>query len=154
MSEKHLVCHGALCQCNFGTVPDKLAVNTHQKEYINDAKGSKKRIATDKDIAKTFEKNTFGTCAKLNNAPCQVMVTEWKGFYEKTTLANGGKILLEDSTATCPIGAPGCIKITFHGQVAEVSAANVKNTKPETMAALNPLVDTEDITEDETPDYY
>lgn len=154
MSEKHLVCHGALCKCSFGTLPDKLSVNTHQKEYINDSKGSQKRIATDKDIAKTFEKNTFGTCAKLNNGPCQVVVTEWKGVYQKTTLANGGKILLEDSTATCPIGAPGCISIVFHGQVAEVSAANVNNAKPETMSALNPLVDKEELTEDNTPDYY
>ncbi|RZJ70726.1 DUF4280 domain-containing protein [Flavobacterium sp.] len=154
MSEKHLVCHGALCKCNFGTLPDKLSVNTHQKEYINDSKGAQKRIATDKDIAKTFEKNTFGTCAKLNNAPCQVIVTEWKGFYEKTTLNNGGKPLLEDSTATCPIGAPGCISIVFHGQVAQVSNANVDNAKPETMTALNPLVGKEALTEDNTPDYY
>ena len=86
MSEKHLVCHGALCQCNFGTVPDKLMVKTHQKEYINDSSGSAKMIATDKDIAKTFEKNNFGSCAKLNNNPCQVVVTQWSGFYEKVTL--------------------------------------------------------------------
>ena len=154
MSEKHLVCHGAVCQCNFGTVPDKIAVKTHKKEYINDAKGSKKLIATDKDITQPFEKNNFGSCAKLNNNSCKVMVTEWKGFYEKTTLAHGGKILLEDSKATCAIGGPDCIKIIFHGQVAEVTASNTKNTTPETMTALNPLVDKEDIEEDDTPDYY
>lgn len=154
MAEKHLVCHGAVCQCNFGSAPDKLSVNTHQKEYINDADGSQKRIATDKDIAKTFQANTFGTCAKMNNNPCQVTVTQWKGFYEKTTLANGGKILLEDSKATCPIGGPDCIKITFHGQVAEVSATNVKNSKPEVVSALNPLVEPADLQEDNTPDYY
>ncbi|HEX8268463.1 MAG TPA: DUF4280 domain-containing protein [Flavobacterium sp.] len=153
MSEKHLVCHGAICQCNFGTLPDKLAVKTHKKEYINDSKGAKKLIATDKDIAQPFEKNFFGSCAKLNNNPCKVVVTEWKGFYEKTTLAHGGKILLEDSKATCPIGGPECIKITFHGQVAEVTASNVKNASAESMSALNPLVDTADL-EDESPDYY
>jgi len=154
MSEKHLVCHGAICQCNFGVMPDKLSVKTHQKEYINDADGSVKLIATDKDIAKPFEKNNFGPCAKLNNNPCQVVVTEWKGYYEKTILANGGKILLEDSTATCAIGGSGCIKITFHGQTAEISNVNANNANTEVMAVLNPMVDSDDVKEDDTPDYY
>ena len=154
MPEKHLVCHGAICQCNFGTLPDKLAVKTHSKEYINDADGSEKLIATDKDIAKTFEKNNFGPCAKLNNNPCQVQVTQWSGFYEKTTLEHGGRILLEDSKATCAIGGPDCIKIIFHGQVAEISNANITNTKPETMEALNPLVPADEMNEDDSPDYY
>jgi len=65
MSQKHLVCQGALCKCNFGTAPDTLKVKTQSKRYINDAKGSTKLMATDKDIGKTFEKNTFGSCAKL-----------------------------------------------------------------------------------------
>jgi hypothetical protein len=29
--------------------------------------------------------------------PCQAVITEWKGFYDKVTLSNQGKILLEDS---------------------------------------------------------
>jgi hypothetical protein len=41
MSEKHLVCHGATCQCKFGTTPDKLAVKTQSKRYINEKDGSK-----------------------------------------------------------------------------------------------------------------
>lgn len=154
MSEKHLVCHGALCQCNYGTAPDKLMVKTHQKEYINDADGTEKLIATDKDIAKTFEKNNFGSCSKLNNNACQVSVTEWKGFYEKTTLEHGGKILLEDSKAACAIGGPDSIKITFHGQVTQTSGSNVSNTKPETMEAINPMVAASEMKEDDSPDYY
>lgn len=154
MSEKHLVCHGALCQCNFGTAPDKLMVKTHLKEYVNDSSGTEKLIATDKDIAQTFEKNNFGSCSKMNNNPCKVTVTEWKGFYEKTTLEHGGKILLEDSKATCPIGGPDCIKITFHGQVAQTSSSNVSNTKPETMETLNPMVAASEMKEDNSPDYY
>ena len=154
MPEKHLVCHGALCQCNFGTAPDKLAIKTHSKEYINDKEGTKKMIASDKDIGKTFEKNNFGNCSKLNNNPCQVAVTEWKGFYEKATLEHGGKLLLEDSKATCAIGGPDCIKITFHGQVSETSGANLSNVEPETMEALNPLVEAQELQEDNSPDYY
>jgi hypothetical protein len=46
MAEKHLVCHGAICMCNFGATPDKLSVKSHKKEFINDKDGSKKMIAS------------------------------------------------------------------------------------------------------------
>lgn len=142
MSDKHLVCQGALCRCNFGTTPDKLKVLTQSQRYINDNEGSQKLMATNKDIGKTFEKNMFGNCAKLNNNPCQVTVTEWKGFYKKITLEeNKGNALLEDSKATCPIGAPDCITIINHGQTAEVSQKNVKNADKEVLAELFPMMD-------------
>lgn len=142
MSEKHLVCQGATCKCNFGTTPDKLKVLTQSKRFINDMDGSTKLMATHMDIGKTFEKNNFGSCAKLNNNPCQVVVTQWTGFYEKITLEdNKGKALLEDSKATCPIGAPDCITIINHGQTAEVSQKNVENADKEVLAELFPFVD-------------
>ena len=147
MSEKHLVCQGALCRCNFGTAPDKLKVLTQSQRYINDKSGSQKLMATSKDIGKTFEKNMFGNCSKLNNNPCQVSVTQWSGFYKKITLEeNGGNALLEDSKATCPIGSPDCITIINHGQTAEVSKQNVKNADKEVLAELFPFMD---LTEDE-----
>ena len=91
MSEKHLVCQGAVCQCIFGTALDTLKVKTQKKHFINDLEGEEKLIATDQDLGKTLENNTFGSCAKLNNNPCQAMITEWSGFYDKVTLeANGG----------------------------------------------------------------
>jgi hypothetical protein len=142
MSQKHLVCQGALCKCNFGTTPDKLKVLTQSKRYINDKDGSEKLMATHKDIGKTFEKNTFGSCAKMNNNPCQVVVTEWSGYYEKITLEdNKGKALLEDSKATCPIGSKDCITIIKHGQTAGVSSQNVKNADKEAVAELCPMMD-------------
>lgn len=142
MSQKHLVCQGALCKCNFGTTPDKLKVKTQSKRYINDKDGSEKLMATHKDIGKTFEKNTFGSCAKMNNNPCQAVVTEWSGYYEKITLEdNKGKALLEDSKATCPIGSKDCIIILKHGQTAEVSLQNVKNANKEAVAELCPFMD-------------
>jgi hypothetical protein len=144
MSQKHLVCQGALCKCNFGTTPDKLKVLTQSKRYINDKDGSEKLMATHKDIGKTFEKNTFGSCAKMNNNPCQVVVTEWSGFYDKITLEdNKGKALLEDSKATCPIGSKDCITILKHGQFAEVSSQNIKNANEEAVAELCPFMDLE-----------
>ncbi|MCL1669785.1 DUF4280 domain-containing protein [Elizabethkingia ursingii] len=140
MSEKHLVCQGALCRCNFGTAPDKLKVKTQSKRYINDKDGADKLMATHMDIGKTFEKNMFGSCSKLNNNPCQVSVTEWSGFYDKITLEdNKGKALLEDSKATCPIGSKDCITIINHGQTAEVSAQNVENADKEVVMSLVPF---------------
>lgn len=139
MAEKFIVVQGALCMCNFGTAPDKLKVLSNQKEYVNDKDGSKKLIATDKDIGMTMEKNMFGSCSKMNNKPCTATVTQWKNFYEDAVLSNGGKILLEDSKATCPIGGPDCIKVLFHGQVMEPSAQNFENSPKEVQSAINPL---------------
>lgn len=141
MTEKHLVCQGALCRCNFGTTPDTLKVLTQSKRYINDKDANKKLIATHMDIGKTFDKNTFGSCTKLNNNPCQVVVTQWSGYYEKIVLKdNEGKALLEDSKATCPIGSTDCITIINHGQVAQASYQNVKNADKEVLAEFFPFI--------------
>jgi hypothetical protein len=158
MAQKHIVCHGAVCMCNFGASPDKLMVKSHKKEFINDSEGAKKLIASDKDLGPTFEKNTFGPCQKQpsgsGNKPCQAIVNKWSGFYENVTLENQGKVLLEDSKGTCPIGGPDCIKITFHGQASAPTAQSAKAAKPEVMSVLNPVVEMEEVTEeDETPNY-
>lgn len=107
--------------------------------------GVQKLIASTMDIGSPFEAGTFGACAKLNGNPCKSLVTEWQGFYEKTVLSNGGKVLLEDSKATCPIGTSGCIKITFHGQQAEMNKRNFKKAKTEISKALNPAVEMDDV---------
>jgi len=148
MAEKHIVVQGATCLCNFGTKPDKLKVLTNSKNYANDDQGSKKPIATDKDIGSTFESNTFGSCAKKNNSPCTAVVTKWSAFYEKTILDNGGKILLEDSKATCPIGGTDCIKIIQHGQIAQPGEQNFKNTNDDVQKSLNPMVAPADLEEE------
>lgn len=144
MSGKHLVCQGAMCKCNFGTSTDKLKVITQHKHYINDKDASKKLLATHVDIGSTFEKNTFGSCSKTNNSPCTAVVTKWSSYYDKITLKeNGGNALLEDSKATCPIGGTDCILIINHGQTAELSPQNVKNTDKEVTAELFPMMDLE-----------
>jgi hypothetical protein len=148
MAEKHFVVQGATCECKFSVEPkiDKLKVKTHSKHYANDKDGKDKLIATDKEIGQTLEKNTFGKCKMQPNGsgdylPCQAVITKWSGFYEKVTLSNKGKILLEDSKATCPIGGPDCITIKNHGQVAEVSKQNVKNSDNEINAQIFPGID-------------
>lgn len=139
MAQKHLVCQGATCKCNYGTTPDILKVLTHNKEYLNDPEGIQKLAASTKDIGQTFEKNTFGSCAKQNNNPCQATVTEWKDFYKKIKFTHGGNALLENSKATCPIGGPNCIEITNHGQTAHITQQNIDNADKDVMPHLYPF---------------
>lgn len=144
MAEKHLVVQGAICMCNFGTIPDTLKVLTHQKEYVNDGKGVKKMIASTMDLGPTFEKNTFGICTKIRGT-CAASVVEWKDFYKEIVLSNGGQVLLEDSVGTCPIGGSGCIRIVHHGQFAEMGMQNFKQAKPDVQNLLNPVADINDM---------
>lgn len=149
MAEKHIVVQGATCKCQFGKTPDKLKVLSHQKEYANDKHANKKLIATTKDIGTaTFEKNTFGSCAKMNNGPCKPNITVWEGFYKDEQLSNGGYVLLEDSKASCAIGGMPCVEITDHGQVSEPNQQNFSNAKPAVHAQLNPMADIGKITSD------
>ncbi|MFB9078707.1 DUF4280 domain-containing protein [Flavobacterium procerum] len=147
MAKKHLVVQGATVKCKFSVVPktDILLVKSHQKHYANDNDAENKLVATTKEIGQTLEKNTFGKCKKQPSGndylPCQVILTEWSEFYEKVTLSNQGKILLEDSKATCPIGGKDCIEVVNHGQKVEISISNIMSTNAMLHKQINPLVD-------------
>lgn len=74
--------------------------------------------------------------------PCQAIVTEWSGYYEKEKYSPpDGYILLEDSKATCPIGGKDCIKIIKTGQIGEPTKRNFENADSELQSHVNPLVD-------------
>lgn len=154
MSEKHVVVHGATCKCKFSVKPDTdiLQVKSQSKHYANDKDGSDKLIATTKDIGQTLKKNTFGDCELQPNGsnykPCQAVINEWSGAYEKITLSNQGKILVEDSKGTCPIGGPDCIEIVKHGQKAEVGKQQVQKEDRDVLKQINPLLNPEDLNED------
>ncbi|MBL4745917.1 MAG: DUF4280 domain-containing protein [Flavobacteriaceae bacterium] len=141
--EGHLVCHGADCECQFGTTPDKLSVSTITKHYINDSEGEEKLIATNKEIGLPFEKKTFGTCKfSYPNKPCIPNITEWQDFYDKISYKeNGGNPLLEGSKSICAIAGTPCVSITFHGQVAEPTASNFEETEEEQEISqqINPI---------------
>lgn len=138
---KYLVCQGATCQCNFGTSPDTLKVKTQTKHFINEESASEKLIATDKEIGTPFEKNFFGSCAKMNNNPCKVAISEWSNFYEAIELVeNGGKPLLDSSKATCAIGGKDCIKIIDNGQISKPGQINIDNADEHVVSSINPLV--------------
>lgn len=147
MSQKHLVCQGATCQCQFGNAPDKLKVLTQTKAFINEEEPQEKLVATTADVGATFEKNTFGLCQMQplpggGYKPCQAMVTQWSGAYENVTYEeNNGHPLLEDSKATCPIGGKDCISIINHGQVSEITNRNLHSADPIKMDMINPFMD-------------
>ncbi|MBB1546080.1 MAG: DUF4280 domain-containing protein [Capnocytophaga sp.] len=146
MSQKHLVCQGATCQCQFGNAPDKLKVHTQTKAFINEEEPQEKLVATTADVGATFEKNTFGLCQMQplpggGYKPCQAMVTQWSGAYENVTYEeNNGHPLLEDSKATCPIGGKDCISIINHGQMAEITNRNLHSADPIKMDMINPFM--------------
>jgi hypothetical protein len=146
MAEKHIVVQGATCQCKFSESPqtDVLKVKTQTMHFANDD-GKEKLIATNKELGQTLEKNTFGKCKMQPSSsgflPCQAVITQWTGFYDKVTYQeNKGNPLLETSKATCPIGGPDCISIKNHGQTAEVSQQNVKNSNDEVLKEIVPGV--------------
>lgn len=152
MAEKHLVCQGAVCQCIFGSSSDTLQVNTRPNHYINDT-SSEKATATTVDIGKTFKNNSFGSCSQRKGNPCIVTVTKWNNYYKNVTLHHTGKVLLEDSTADCPVGGVGCIRIIFHGQQPELSKSNFYQADPALHEVLNPVGDIEEI-QQKTEDIY
>ncbi|SNS04274.1 DUF4280 domain-containing protein [Flavobacterium sp. ov086] len=147
MSEKHIVVQGAILKCKFSveSKTDILKVKTQEKHYANDKDGAKKLIASTKDIGQTLEKNTFGKCKKQPSGsdylPCKAQITKWSGFYDKITLSNQGKILVENSKGTCPMGAPDCIEVVKHGQKSETGKQNFKDADPELHSQINPMVD-------------
>ncbi|MHC0444270.1 DUF4280 domain-containing protein [Flavobacterium sp. 3-218] len=146
MSEKHKVVQGAVCRCILSVQPDTdiLKVKSQSKHFGNDKEGKKKLYASTKDIGQTFEKNTFGKCTKqpigADFLPCVIQITEWKNFYDKITLSNGGKIILEDSKATCLMGTPDSIEIVNHGQISEPIAQNFQQANPDIQNRINPLL--------------
>lgn len=152
MSEKYIVVQGAVCRCQFGSSTDRLRVNSHQKEYANDAEGKEKKIASSCETGTaTFENNSFGSCSRLGSPPppCRVSVQEWLDFYDQTTLSNGGKILVEDSRAICTVAGTACISVIQHGQIEEPSARNFENVHPHIQKQINPLVDIRELLEEE-----
>lgn len=138
MSQKHLVCNGAICQCKFGSAPDKLKVK-QTDYYINEGQPSQKAIANTMDIGQPFVANTFGDC-KITRSACTPAITQWQNVYEKVTLQNGGKVLTEDSKAICAVGGSPCVEISFHGQTASVSNNNLNKSDEKVQSVLNPLV--------------
>ncbi|TWP30757.1 DUF4280 domain-containing protein [Apibacter muscae] len=147
MGIKYIV-QGAICQCQFGSATDEVVVKTQSSLYLNDLQSAKKLAVTTTDIGATFKKNCFGSCTKKNNDPCTVTVTQWSNP-EVQKVEGAGNLLTENSQATCPIGGTNCISIVHHGQQAEPSQQNVKNTSEEVRSQINPWTEPEELSQPE-----
>lgn len=151
MSEKHVVVDGATCKCKFSVnkQTDILLVKSQNKHFANDKGANKKLVATTKETGQTLQKNTFGQCLKqpIGNTYmlCQVIIEKWSNYFKKITLSNQGKILVEDSKATCSVGGPDCIEIIKHGQIAEVGQQEMQKADQDTLKQINPLLNPEDL---------
>jgi hypothetical protein len=78
------------------------------------------------------------------------VITEWKDFYKRITLSNGGNILLEDSKAICAVAGTPCIEIIDHGQRTELSIQNFNKANKDIQRQLNPLIDIQTLFEGAT----
>lgn len=93
---QELVCAGALCRCDKGTVPSPLQVNSQRFAHLQG-----KPVATSLD--KTFA--PFGTCALKNNQPCVPALLLWEKTFELVALDPAGSHpLLDKSTIKCALG--------------------------------------------------
>ncbi|WP_103866707.1 MULTISPECIES: DUF4280 domain-containing protein [Aquimarina] len=141
----HIVCNGALCQCKNGFTPDKLKVLSAPNEYVNDAEGAEKLIASTMDIGIPLEKGTFGQCklqpSSSGYLPCIPSITTWQDFYDKVTLSNQGQVLVEDSKGICAIAGTPCVEFIMHGQQPSVSNTEVQEANEIVQSQLNPLID-------------
>lgn len=135
-----LVCKGAICNCTMapGVPSMPMEVITQQKYYINDDQGAQKLIAT--DLEKTVASLNFRTCkpGTPSSMPCAATL-EWKDFYENVELPNGGKPLLDISTAQCSTGG-GMITIFNHGQTPSMPATAMEDADEDVHGQLNPMV--------------
>ena len=102
---QELVCNGAVCRCDKGTLPSMLQVTSQQSNYLQG-----RLVAATQD--KTFL--PFGTCLLKNNLPCTPTLLMWQGAFELVEVAHpGNHPLLEKSTIGCAIGGQVSILLTM-----------------------------------------
>ena len=103
--DQELVCGGAPCRCDKGTVPSPLQVTSQQHVHLQG-----KLVATTLD--KTFV--PFGTCALKNNQPCVPALLLWQDAFELVTVEPVmAHPLLEKSTIRCAVGGTVSILTTL-----------------------------------------
>jgi|GEM_PF-984413 len=119
VSGAYLVCEGAMCTCNQGSIPMvKIQITSHNKYYANG-----KLIVTVKDSQ--LMAPYFGIC-KLKSPPgnaCTYVPSDWiiqAGAGHP--VAGVAKVLIDSGEIICPLG--GKIEIVNHGQQTTVSDAN------------------------------
>lgn len=102
---QELVCSGALCRCDKGTLPSMLNVTSQQNVFLQG-----KLVATTQD--KTFL--PFGTCLVKNNLPCTPALIMWQDYFDLVAVETPmSHPLLEKSTIMCASGGKVSILMTL-----------------------------------------
>jgi hypothetical protein len=102
---QELVCNGAVCRCDKGTLPSQLKVTSQQSNYLQG-----KLVATSQD--KSFL--PFGTCMLKNNTPCTPTLLMWQDTFDLVQVNSpASHPLLEKSTIRCAIGGEVSIMLTL-----------------------------------------
>jgi len=102
---QELVCNGAVCRCDKGTLPSMLQVTSQHSSYLQG-----KLVATSQD--KTFL--PFGTCILRNNLPCTPTLIMWQDTFDLVEVESPmNHPLLEKSTIKCAMGGTVSILLTL-----------------------------------------
>jgi hypothetical protein len=129
---QELVCNGAVCRCDKGTLPSMLQVTSQQSNYLQG-----KLVATTLD--KTFL--PFGTCLLKNNMPCMPALLLWQDAFELVEVNSpASHPLLEKSTIRCAIGGQVSILLTLQLAVPSLPAPPRVEEVRTAFATLCPLL--------------
>lgn len=133
---QELVCNGAICRCDKGTVPSPLHVTTQQSNYLQG-----KLVATTLD--KVFV--PFGTCLLKNNTPCVPVPLQWQGAFELVqVLSLASHPLLDKSTIRCAIGGEISIVNTLQTATPGLPGPTRQESTRAVFMSLCPLLLNED----------
>ena len=144
---KYFVIQKGKAICDKGTAFPNFKVNSHQKLYWNDEGGKADYLAVTQEDVQFFPPAIpFGNCSLKNGQPCSFAAAgKWQKPYDKVKVLDKS-CLTEISELQCAVG--GKIKIMDHGQRAELSKQNFKNTDANTHNHINPMVDLDEFNEE------
>ena len=129
---QELVCNGAICRCDKGTLPSQLQVVAPHNSYLQG-----KLVATTLD--KTFL--PFGTCALKYNTPCTPALLLWQDAFELVEVNQPGRHpLLEKSTIRCAVGGQVSILNTLQVAIPGLPAPPLVEQVRILFATLCPLL--------------
>ena len=124
---QELVCNGAICRCDKGTLPSMLRVTSSPGATLQG-----KLVTTTLD--KTFL--PFGTCLMKNNMPCMPALLMWQDAFELVTVQTPmSHPLLEKSTIRCALG--GKVSIVSTLQIAVPGLPSPARTEAARLAFMN-----------------
>ncbi len=124
---QELVCNGAVCRCDKGTLPSLLQVTSSPGATLQG-----KLVATTLD--KTFL--PFGTCLMKNNLPCTPALLLWQDAFELVTVQTPlSHPLLEKSTIRCALG--GKVSIVSTLQIALPGLPTASRTEAARLVFMN-----------------